>query len=77
MPLFVCSKCKAIENTALCRYWFRENKKKPLCSDCDPKMKGWHGRFSKNKFDPKKWVKEPNSDFIMTKEEYDKIFNKN
>ena len=75
MPLFVCSKCKTIENTALCRYWFRENKEKPLCSDCDPKMRSWHNRFSKEKFDPKKWVKN-RGDFIIPKEEYEKS-NKN
>lgn len=58
MPLFVCGnpKCKNIENTATSRYWFgfSDKKKKPLCSACDPKLSGWHNRFPKEKFDPKK-----------------------
>lgn len=56
MSLFVCSKCQSIENTALSGYHWREDKEKPLCSGCDPQFKkGWHGRFSQEKFDPKKW----------------------
>lgn len=75
MPLFVCSKCNCIENTALCGYWFRKKEyddktnkiikeEPPLCSHCDPKFKG-HNRFPREKFDPKKWKPaEYNSDFI-------------
>jgi len=55
MSLFVCSQCQCIENTALSGYWWREDKKKPLCSGCDSQFKKWHGRFPKEKFDPKKW----------------------
>lgn len=49
MPLFICDKCKTIENTALCRYWSRDQdtKGKALCSECDPKIKKWHGEFEK------------------------------
>jgi len=44
MPLFVCDKCKAIENTALGHYWARglgyhkdeEADKQALCSECMP-----------------------------------------
>jgi hypothetical protein len=43
-----------VENTALCGYWWR-GKNPPLCSDCDPQFKKWHGRFTKEKFDPNKW----------------------
>jgi hypothetical protein len=50
MSLFVCEKCQTIENTALGKYW-GENKK--LCSECG--WEKWHGRFEKEKFDPKKW----------------------
>ena len=57
MSIFVCSKCKCLENTALCNYWSDLiDKNKPLCSDCDSrnKNKKWHGRFPKQKFDKKK-----------------------
>ena len=75
MPLFVCSKCNCIENTALCGYWWRSKewddddnviKEDPkLCSECDPQFKrGWHNLFPKQKFDPKKWHYEKDSDFI-------------
>lgn len=44
MPLFVCDKCCAIENTACGHYWTRgygylkdkEADKKALCSECTP-----------------------------------------
>lgn len=51
MPLFMCSKCKCIENTALSRFWFRGQfgnpDTPPLCSECDPAISTWHGRFPK------------------------------
>ena len=53
MSLFVCSKCKCIENTALCGYWYRKGK--PLCSKCDPQFGKWHGCFKREKFNSKKW----------------------
>ncbi len=55
MSLFICSKCQTIENTALCGYWNREDKNKPLCSKCDPEFKKWHGRFPREKFNPTEW----------------------
>ena len=58
MPLFVCQKCKCIENSALGSYW---GQKKKLCSEC--KTGKWHGRFKKEKFNPKKWKME-RGDFI-------------
>lgn len=66
MPLFVCSKCQTIENTALCGYWWR-GKKKPLCSLCDKEFKKWHNRFPREKFNPKKW-KIDCGDFIKLKD---------
>lgn len=47
MPIFKCSKCGCIDNTALADYWWRvfEEKKEPLCSEC---LTGkWHGEFEK------------------------------
>lgn len=52
MPLYMCSKCGSVENTALGGYWaqqmkaFEANQKHaPLCSECDPEIGTWHGQF--------------------------------
>lgn len=46
MPLFNCSRCGVVENTALGAYWYNRAKKKPvLCSECDTGR--WHGKFAK------------------------------
>ena len=50
MSLFKCEKCGCVENTALSTYWFSEKK---LCSECDPRIGKWHGRFKKRKWDGK------------------------
>ena len=42
MPLFLCTKCGCLENTALGDYWCKE---KPLCSECG--FGKWHGEFKK------------------------------
>lgn len=49
MSLFECSNCHCIENTACCNYWslVHLEKKPPLCSECDPAIGKWHGRFTK------------------------------
>ena len=49
MPIFECSaeNCKAMENTALCDYWYRKVRLKeaPICSECSTGT--WHGKFEK------------------------------
>ena len=65
MPLFVCSKCQAVENTALCGYWWR-GKTPPLCTECDPQFGKHHNRFPKEKYNPKKWKKDKNG-FLSSK----------
>ena len=52
MPLFRCSKCGCVENTALSGFWKEqyvaykdEREMAPLCSACDPEIGAWHGRF--------------------------------
>jgi len=46
MPLFECSRCRAVENTALGAYWVNNRDGKPvLCSECDTGT--WHGEFEK------------------------------
>ncbi len=52
MPLFKCEKCGCVENTALCGYWWRGNKK-ALCSECDPEFRRWHHRFPRKKWNKK------------------------
>lgn len=49
MPLYECSKCGAIDNTALTNFWVDRLhlKKPPLCSECDPDIGKWHGKFQK------------------------------
>ena len=49
MSIFQCSKCGCVENTACCDYWWEvyHEKKPALCSECNPKIGRWHGRFEK------------------------------
>jgi hypothetical protein len=64
MSLFVCRKCKVIENTALGAFWGRE-KERQLCSECDRGR--WHNAFEKEYFDQDKWEYEEDSDFVKRK----------
>lgn len=43
MPLFKCSHCGCVENTALGSYW--PNPHSALCSECATGK--WHGQFPK------------------------------
>ena len=46
MPLFKCSICGCVENTALSGYWIAKRDRKPaLCSYCDPDIGKWHDQF--------------------------------
>jgi hypothetical protein len=48
MPLFPCSKCNCIEDTALSHYWSaRLRQTAAVCSACDPTIGKWHGEFPK------------------------------
>jgi hypothetical protein len=50
MPIFRCSKCGCVENTATSGYWWgdREDRSETaMCSQCDPAIGKWHGRFPK------------------------------
>lgn len=50
MPIFVCSQCLCMENTAVSEYFFQVTRKppqEPLCSECNPRIGQWHGRFEK------------------------------
>ena len=49
MPLFECRQCHCVENSALSNFAVRFYLKKlpPLCSECDPDIGQWHGKFHK------------------------------
>jgi hypothetical protein len=60
MSIFRCTKCGVIDNTAVSGYWswvhhYPEGatdvkemvKRPPLCSECNPEIGKWHGRFPK------------------------------
>ena len=49
MSLFACFKCNSIENTATSNFWSR-GEKPPLCSECDPEILRWHGKFDRQHF---------------------------
>lgn len=57
MPLFACTSCDAIDNTAISGYWGQQldamdagAEFKPKCSECHTGK--WHGEF------PKRFAKE-------------------
>lgn len=60
MPVFICSNCKMMENTATSSYWHRDLGKPtsektpspPLCSLCDPTRGKWHGLFQREPMPP-------------------------
>lgn len=47
MPLFACANCLCVENTAACNYYEQVLDSRPLCSECDPSIGLWHGKFEK------------------------------
>jgi len=67
MPLFQCSNCGAVENTALSRYWNRRGDEDPFCSPCDPNVNGWHGIEKRDAFKDGYWL--GNDGFLYTQED--------
>ena len=66
MPLFECSQCHVAENTALSEYWTARLEGKPaLCSQCDPEIEKWHGKFPRQpaeeirRRDPQHFIDKP------------------
>lgn len=55
MPLFRCSQCGVVDNTAMGTYWMAVFKKPsgepPLCTECDPTIGKWHGAFPRSHAD--------------------------
>jgi hypothetical protein len=65
MPLFPCTKCNCIEDTALCHYWSaRLRQTSAVCSACDPAIQKWHGEFPKES--AQGWISDRNG-FLLDK----------
>jgi hypothetical protein len=47
--MFVCEECGCVENTALCGWITRNNKRRYICSACNPEIGKWHGMFPRRK----------------------------
>lgn len=48
MPLYECENCHAVDNTAIGNFWEQLLENKPrLCTECDPSIGKWHGKFDK------------------------------
>ena len=58
MPIYRCSKCGVMENTAASLYWTREKGSPPLCCLCDPKIGKWHDIFDRRPV-PEGYVEGP------------------
>ena len=51
MSIFRCESCGCMDNTAVTHYWTRKEGSPALCSECDPEIRKWHGRFPKQSAD--------------------------
>lgn len=51
MSLVRCHICGCVENTALCYAFEHTKDKQYLCSECDPQIGKWHGKFEKRSAD--------------------------
>jgi len=75
MPIFECTKCGCIENTACSNYWEQKcpidggDSKPFLCSECDPEIGKWHGMFEKRSA---KGMILMDDGFLYSKEEFEK-----
>ena len=70
MPLFPCSKCNCVEDTALCHYWSaRLRQTSAVCSACDPAIGKWHGEFPKQS--AQGWIGD-RSGFLLDKRDVER-----
>lgn len=53
MPLFECSRCHSVDNTAMGNFWFTvyHEKLPALCTACDPQIGEWHGQFPRTRYE--------------------------
>jgi len=66
MPLYACSKCRSVDNTAVGGYWAQQmqaceagTKHQALCSACDPEIGQWHNKFPRQSADDGSWEPDP------------------
>ena len=78
MPLYMCSKCGSVDNTATGGFWHQEYKAikakqpvEPLCSACNPDMGKWHDQFPRRSAEG--MVRDKRG-FVYTQEEADNYF---
>lgn len=45
MSLFACEECGVVENTALCGWVEGPSGRRLICSQCNPTIGRWHGRW--------------------------------
>lgn len=69
MSLFKCDQCGCVENTASSRFWFRNFPNsglngRALCSECDPEIGKWHGRFPRQNADEAGYVPQEGTPYI-------------
>lgn len=71
MPLFVCSICHCVDNTATSNYWLdvgglHRAKRPPRCAQCDPEIGQWHDKFQR--MDYQDWLRKfPNSGELLNR----------
>jgi hypothetical protein len=65
MPLFACSSCDTVENTATGDYWNR--REAPLCSSCSPRTGRWHGLFPRMPAGDGSWIPDPDMDGFLVR----------
>lgn len=70
MPLFKCTTCHHVENTALSNYWVavHVDKSPALCSLCDPGIGVWHDGFPRK---PACGMLVDDAGFLWSREELD------
>ena len=72
MSIYRCSSCGCVENTAVSNYVQRVllNKLPALCSECDPEIGKWHGRFKRFKPEDENLVEGPDGYLYDPKDPY-------
>ena len=69
MPIFKCTQCGCVENTACCNYWMTKDYNHVLCSACDPKIGKWHDMFPRINADEKGYVADSEGFLRLGEEE--------
>jgi hypothetical protein len=77
MPLFMCSKCGSVDNTATSGYWAQQANAyvagvplTPKCSACNPEIGAWHNQFPRRRAEG---FKQDRRGFIYSPDEIEKF----